>query len=70
MEPKNINDVKAYLSELDGGNTTFKEKQILFKKLREEFKGTYSRQVIKVVANKCEDLESGRYILEELIQFV
>ena len=64
LRPRDKNGVKAYLSALDGDKTTFKEKQQLFKDLRTLFKNIYSRRVIKIVANKCEDFESGKYILE------
>jgi hypothetical protein len=69
LRPRDIKTVNAYLSELDGDKTTFKEKQQLFNDLLTVFKKIYSRRVIKAVANKCDDFESGKIILE-LIEFL
>ena len=70
LRPRDIKMVNEYyLSALDGYKTTFKEKQQLFKDLLTLFKNIYSRRVIKAVANKCDDFESGKYILE-LIEFL
>lgn len=61
--------IKKVKDLLSGGNVayTFKEKQQIFDKLKGSFnEGTFSRRVIKYVANGCQDLESGISILVDL----